>query len=239
MDLKHPTAFDDAAVAELFHRVDKDGSGTVDFQEFIDLVYVELQERIGLDHAVYGVPVYKLRRRPETFRAPANVFALGADPFRQLLGLEAAGRRRRARAHTTRRIEALSRPMGVATRAAPPKRRDVLSSRTDGRRQLTRNIFDPQFHDKHSVPRKEHPPPEKPPVALYFHRNYRYAGPRELPADLISPLDFPLDTTSLHRHAYGHSRARKAPFPRRSTSSADAAAPSSLAAPTNSNVDPR
>ena len=114
MDLKHPTAFDDAAVAELFHRVDKDGSGTVDFQEFIDLVYVELQERIGLDHAVYGVPVYKLRRRPETFRAPANVFALGADPFRQLLGLEAAGRRRRARAHTTRRIEALSRPMSVA-----------------------------------------------------------------------------------------------------------------------------
>ncbi|KAH8090248.1 hypothetical protein JL720_6564 [Aureococcus anophagefferens] len=124
LDLKHPLAFDDDEVKKLFDRVDKDGSGTVDFEEFVDLVYVELRDRIGLDHRVYGVPEYKLRRRAARHRRPPDVFALRADPFDSLLALEARGRAERARPRRGAQRRHLAAPAalreGAASQSATP-----------------------------------------------------------------------------------------------------------------------
>lgn len=232
MDLKHPSAFDDAEVANLFRRVDKDKSGTMDFDEFVDLVYVELRDSIGLDHAVYGVPEYKLRRNPHKFKKPYDIFQLDCDPFRSLLAKQERGRQDRAIAHRTKRLAAMSQPLRRRDKAPPPKRRSAITSSSEAQLQLTRNIFDPEHHDLCSVPRKVEPPPEKEMPTFYFHPNYHYAGPPKIADQLWDGLSYPLNTTDLHKHAYSHSRKRETPFPRRSKANRDnVEAPSSLARP--------
>ena len=205
---------DDAAVAKMFERVDRDESGTMDFDEFVDLVYVELRELIGLDHCVYGMPEYKLRRNPARHRRARDVFRLDADPFDSLLALERRGRAERARAHKALRVAHISRPVRTFPKAGPPKRRNALISASAARKQLALNIFDPEHHDVSSVPRKPEPVVEYAKPTLYFHPNYVYAGPAELPEKLTSFLPYPVGTKDMHRHAdlpgRGHSDAHHA-----------------------------
>jgi len=156
-ELGPPSAFDDKCVEELFHRMDKDGSGGIDFEEFCDLVYVELQDLIALDHDIYDMPRYKLRLRPDKFKTPTNIFEVKSDPFATLIKEDERGRRERAKAHRTARIETIAKPQRPRHKAREPERPKLLTNFGDARRTLARNVFEPRHYDRHSVPRKPEP----------------------------------------------------------------------------------
>lgn len=77
LELEHTA--DEEEVADMFRRVDKDGSGGISFEEFCDLVYVEIG---GIDHDLYDVPRRRLLLPNTQFKDP---FRLKTDPYASLL----------------------------------------------------------------------------------------------------------------------------------------------------------
>lgn len=95
LELEHTA--DEEEVVDMFRRVDKDGTGEISFDEFCDLVYVEIG---GIDHDLYDVPRLRLRQIPIRFEDP---FRIHTDPYASLLGRgreeKKELRRRRKAAH--------------------------------------------------------------------------------------------------------------------------------------------
>merc|ERR1719240_215935 len=89
LDLGHPDANDDEAVADMIRRVDADGSGRIEFEEFIDILFVELKSVDDMpDFKLCGVRHGRLRRRREpraVLRAVSERLVAGENRERRQL----------------------------------------------------------------------------------------------------------------------------------------------------------
>ena len=115
VDLEHPAAFDEDEVADMFRRTDKDQSGFISFEEFCDLVFVELKELIGVDTILYRIPWTKLQRRPLYEKPPplhrAPFAVVQGDPhFGPLIEYKLRCRDRKKRRDHWNRLCALAKP---------------------------------------------------------------------------------------------------------------------------------
>ena len=141
LDLGHPAASDDDELADIVRRVDKDGSGEIEFDEFIDLLFVELKDVEDMpDFVITGVRHGRLRRA----RAPRRV-------PREVSERLVAGETRRERVLTRSR----GREHGAAMRELVANRRSALKHGAKGGAGAPRAVDDhwtriKELHSSHS-----------------------------------------------------------------------------------------
>lgn len=137
IDLGHSAAFDDEALSDMLRRVDKDGTHDISFDEFCDLVYVEIG---GIDHYLHRVPRHRLRIEPAIFRKADDVFRLHAQPFASLVRERELDRERLRRRGSAQRLHSLSQPVHHKRRKKRVdfEPRPIMASRSEARRALAR-----------------------------------------------------------------------------------------------------
>lgn len=141
IELEHPSCLDDEAVDDMFRRVDKDGSGGVSFDEFCDLVYVELKELIGVDTFLTDVPRDKLKLEPQAFRSSLpRILDVRVQPFADIFRGRDNARSRTQYRDKRSRLDALSKPRVIAVVPTPKQQRPFsCTNRTESRAAIARN----------------------------------------------------------------------------------------------------
>ena len=134
IELEHPAAFDDDAVADIVRRVDKDQSGSINFEEFCDLIFVELKESIGVETHLFRVPSVRLRNDAKKIRQKPFAVVTGDPHFGPLIE-----NKLRAHEHRRRRERAERLHRRAMSRRAPLMKfsdfqpRPMLANRSDAR----------------------------------------------------------------------------------------------------------